>query len=97
MVRRRTCAVSNQSLRMNMDLILRSLRSKRLEGWQRAGGHPSRRGEDAAPQDEVGGVERILRPCLKKACWRGNAFWSRAAARGSELRWGAASSTSAPN
>src|SRR5882757_2963087 len=35
-------------------LILRSLRSKRLEGWMqhRTRGHPSRRGEDAAPQDE---------------------------------------------
>jgi hypothetical protein len=43
-----------QSLRMNTDLILRSLRSKRLEGWrqQLVRGHPSRRAQGRAPQDE---------------------------------------------
>src|SRR5258708_36074177 len=36
---------------LKTDLILRSLRSKRLEGWQqrRTRGHPSRRGQEAAP------------------------------------------------
>jgi hypothetical protein len=39
------------------DLILRSLRSKRLEGWiQRTRGHPSRRAQGRAPQDEVGDI-----------------------------------------
>ena len=38
------------------DLILRSLRSKRLEGWPRVHccGHPSRRAQERAPQDEGG-------------------------------------------
>src|ERR1700688_4128096 len=39
------------------DLIRRSLRSKRLEGWiQRTRGHPSRRAQGRAPQDEVGDI-----------------------------------------
>ena len=46
-----------RSLRRNVVLILRSLRSKRLEGWTHnvwTRGHPSRRAQRRAPQDEVG-------------------------------------------
>ena len=37
------------------DLILRSVRRTRLEGWlsARTRGHPSRRAQERAPQDEV--------------------------------------------
>src|ERR1700682_4908267 len=41
----------------NTDLILRSLRSKRLEGSH---GHPSRRAQERAPQDEAGYIFRDL-------------------------------------
>src|SRR3954447_5037876 len=40
---------------VSVTLILRSRAlARRLEGWPRALAHPSRRGENAAPQDEVG-------------------------------------------
>ena len=52
-------------------LILRSARSARLEGWTKTRGHPSRRGQEAAPQDEVyyfsgslGGTGEALLPAV---------------------------------
>ena len=50
-------------------VILRSARSARLEGWRQACCHPSRRGEDAAPQDDglagsLGGTGDALLPAV---------------------------------
>jgi hypothetical protein len=54
--RRRRRSSRSERIAGNTDLILRSLQSKRLEGWCYAWtrGHPSRRAQGRAPQDEAG-------------------------------------------